>query len=107
MMRPANVVTSVADVLAGAAIAGAFSAEVFQIHIQGIIILCISTACLYGGGIVFNDVFDADLDKIERPERAIPSGKVSLQQASIFGSVFLLTGIIAAALVSQVSGLLA
>jgi 4-hydroxybenzoate polyprenyltransferase len=107
MTRPANVVTSIADVLAGAAIAGIFSAEVFKNHLQAIIMLCISTACLYGGGIVFNDVFDADLDKIERPERAIPSGKVSLQQASLFGSILLLSGIIAAALVSPVSGFLA
>jgi len=107
MMRPANVVTSIADVLAGAAIAGFFSAETFSNHLLTIIMLCISTACLYGGGIVFNDVFDADLDKIERPERAIPSGKVSLRQASIFGSILLLIGVIAATLVSLTSGLLA
>ena len=106
-MRPANVITSIADVLAGAAIAGVFSAEAFGNHIQATIMLCISTACLYGGGIVFNDVFDADIDKIERPERAIPSGKVSLRQASIFGSILLLSGIIAAAFVSPTSGLLA
>jgi 4-hydroxybenzoate polyprenyltransferase len=107
MTRPANVVTSVADVLAGAAIAGFFSAEAFSGHILAIIMLCVSTACLYGGGIVFNDVFDANLDKIERPERAIPSGRVSIKQASIFGSVLLLAGTIIAALVSPVSGLLA
>jgi 4-hydroxybenzoate polyprenyltransferase len=107
MMRPANVVTSVADVLAGAAIAGVFSAEIFKDHLQAIIMLCFSTACLYGGGIVFNDVFDADLDKIERPERAIPSGRVSLQQASVFGSILLLAGVISAALVSTVSASLA
>jgi 4-hydroxybenzoate polyprenyltransferase len=107
MMRPANVVTSVADVLAGAAIAGIFSGEIFQDHLQAIIMLCFSTACLYGGGIVFNDVFDADLDKIERPERAIPSGRVSLQQASVFGSILLLAGIIAAGLVSTESASLA
>jgi 4-hydroxybenzoate polyprenyltransferase len=106
-MRPANVVTSVADVLAGAAIAGVFSAAIFHDHLQAIIMLCFSTACLYGGGIVFNDVFDADLDKIERPERAIPSGRVSLQQASVFGSVLLLAGIISAGLVSMESASLA
>ena len=107
MMRPANVVTSVADVLAGAAITGVFSAEIFKDHLQAVIMLCFSTACLYGGGIVFNDVFDADLDKIERPERAIPSGRVSQQQASVFGSILLLAGIISAGLVSAVSASLA
>jgi 4-hydroxybenzoate polyprenyltransferase len=107
MMRPANVVTSVADVLAGAAIAGVFSAAAFKGHLQAIIMLCFSTACLYGGGIVFNDVFDAELDKTERPERAIPSGIISLRQAAVFGSILLLAGVISAGMVSPVSALLA
>jgi 4-hydroxybenzoate polyprenyltransferase len=107
MMRPANVVTSVADVLAGAAIAGVFSEATYKGYWHGVLTLCFSTACLYGGGIVFNDVFDADLDRIERPERAIPSGRVSLQQAAIFGGILLLAGIISAGMVSLVSGLLA
>jgi 4-hydroxybenzoate polyprenyltransferase len=107
MTRPANIVTSVADVLAGAAIAGVFSSGLLSDHLQGIILLCLSTACLYGGGIVFNDVFDAELDKLERPERAIPSGSISLQQATIFGSILLLAGIIFAGLYSTTSALLA
>jgi 4-hydroxybenzoate polyprenyltransferase len=107
MMRPANVVTSIADVLAGAAIAGTFSAGVFNDHLLAIVLLSFSTACLYGGGIVFNDVFDAELDKIERPERAIPSGIISLQQATLFGSILLLTGVILACLVNPVSAILA
>lgn len=107
MMRPANVVTSVADVLAGAAIAGAFSEVAYKGYLQSVLMLCFSTACLYGGGIVFNDVFDADLDRVERPERAIPSGRVSLRQAAIFGSILLLAGIISAGMVSLVSALLA
>jgi 4-hydroxybenzoate polyprenyltransferase len=107
MTRPANVVTSIADVLAGAAIAGAFSAGTLNDHLLAVVMLCFSTACLYGGGIVFNDVFDAELDKIERPERAIPSGRISLRRATAFGSVLLLTGIIAAGIVSPISALLA
>ena len=106
-MRPANVVTSVADVLAGVAIAGVFSTSVFSDHLSAILMLCFSTACLYGGGIVFNDVFDAELDKIERPERAIPSGRISLRRATIFGSTLLFAGVIAAGMVSSISALLA
>ncbi|KQS40941.1 polyprenyltransferase [Pedobacter sp. Leaf194] len=105
-MRPANIVTSVADILAGIAISG--------ILINGngtpwltIFCLCLSTACLYGGGIVFNDVFDAELDKTERPERAIPSGIISLTNATILGTALLISGIVLAALTSSTSGLLA
>jgi 4-hydroxybenzoate polyprenyltransferase len=106
MMRPANIVTSVADILAGIAISGILSSG-FSIPWMSIILLALSTACLYGGGIVFNDVFDADLDKIERPERAIPSGLISLQNATILGSVLLIAGIGLAALNSLTSGILA
>ncbi|GAA4311916.1 hypothetical protein GCM10023149_07050 [Mucilaginibacter gynuensis] len=105
-MRPANIVTSVADVLAGIAIACVLSSTFFEVW-PSALLLCISTACLYGGGIVFNDVFDADLDKIERPERAIPSGRVSLQEATILGMVLLGAGIILALISSQTSGIFA
>ena len=105
-MRPANIVTSIADILAGIAISGILS-NGFSTPWCSIVCLSISTACLYGGGIVFNDVFDADLDKIERPERAIPSGLISLQNATIFGSFLLGAGIILAGLNSLASGLMA
>ena len=81
-MRPANIVTSVADILAGIAIASAPGSLVERIW-PAALLLCLSTACLYGGGIVFNDVFDAELDKVERPERAIPSGLVSRREATL------------------------
>jgi len=106
MMRPANIITSVADILAGIAISGVLSIG-FPIPWLSIILLAASTACLYGGGIVFNDVFDADLDKIERPERAIPSGIISLRDATLLGGLLLFAGIAFAALNSLTSGLLA
>jgi hypothetical protein len=94
LMRPTNIVTSVADVLAGIAISGYF----YQLPLAAssfypVILLCLSTIGLYGGGIVFNDVFDAELDKVERPERAIPSGLVSLKEATFLGTFLLLWGI--------------
>jgi 4-hydroxybenzoate polyprenyltransferase len=103
LTRPANVVTSVADVLAGIAIAGVFSND-FLSYLQSILLLCLSTAFLYAGGIVFNDVFDAELDKIERPERAIPSGLISIKNAAILGSLLLFFGIGMASLSSITSG---
>ena len=93
-MRPANVVTSVADVLAGIAIAGYFTnLPLVTNSFYPIVLLCLSTMGLYAGGIVFNDVFDAELDKIERPERAIPSGLISKREATALGIFLLLWGI--------------
>jgi len=95
-MRPANIVTAVADILAGTAMAGTLYFSRFDT--AAIILLCVSTALLYGGGVVMNDVFDAELDKIERPERPIPSGLIKKSSAAIFGTILLILGIASAAL---------
>lgn len=74
---------------------------------MGLVWLLISTFGLYGGGIVFNDVFDADLDAEERPERAIPSGRISITRAKLLGTLLLSAGIASAFQVAPASGILA
>jgi 4-hydroxybenzoate polyprenyltransferase len=101
------VVTSVADVLAGIAISGSFAISTWESLQLPVILLCISTIGLYSGGIIFNDVYDADLDKVERPERPIPSGLISKKAATIFGVVFFFIGISAANLFSNTTAVLA
>lgn len=98
LMRPANIVTAVADILAGIAISGYFAGNGAQW--QNVVLLCLATVGLYGGGVVFNDVFDARLDAVERPERPIPSGVVSIAEAGWLGGVLLATGICSASYVS-------
>lgn len=95
LTRPANIITAIADILAGVAIA-TFSFSIEDINPTKVVFLCISTIGLYGGGIVFNDIFDLELDKIERPERVIPSGKISKKNAIIFGILLLTLGVFSA-----------
>lgn len=97
LMRPANIVTAVSDILAGIAISGYIGNEQWQIW--PILLLILSTKGLYGGGVVMNDYFDAALDEKERPERPIPSGLISRTEALVLGISLLLLGIISAALV--------
>jgi 4-hydroxybenzoate polyprenyltransferase len=108
LTRPANLVTSVADVLAGISIAAFLLLfDVAPFEAQSILLLCLSTIGLYGGGVVFNDVLDASLDAVERPERPIPSGLISLKEAATLGCILLMIGIGAAFVVQPLSGLLA
>lgn len=107
LIRPANVVTAISDVLAGVALSGLFTIFDKDLHSLSIVYLCISTVCLYAAGIVFNDIFDFELDKVERPERVLPSGRVSLKNAIIFGTILNIVGIISAFQVSVLSGYLA
>jgi 4-hydroxybenzoate polyprenyltransferase len=107
-MRPANIVTSVADVLAGIAISGFFTYRPFHTdYLLNVILLSLATIGLYGGGVVFNDVFDAGLDRVERPERPIPSGLITVNEATVLGSALLAGGILAAFLCNPWSGFIA
>ena len=113
LMRPANIVTAFADILAGIAVSGVW---VWEIEGNPVIeapsywdyaLLLLSTLGLYGGGVVFNDVFDFKLDQKERPERPLPSGKASLRGAIILGSFLFAIGVFSAYFVTEFSGLLA
>ncbi len=107
LVRPANIVTAITDVVAGLAIAGTMTLENADTQWPVKLWLIFSTCCLYAGGIVFNDLFDLDLDRRERPNRPLPSGLISPFEASIFGSILLLSGIALAMLASKGSALIA
>lgn len=105
LTRPANLVTAIADVMAGMAIAGYFLIPFASAAPVGW--LSLATVGLYGGGVVFNDVFDAELDAVERPERPIPGGIVSKSAATGLGLGLLAVGIGAAFAVNATAGSLA
>ena len=104
LMRPANLPTAAADIFAGAALAGILTAS---FPILPLLLLVFSSVFLYAGGVVLNDVFDFSLDKIERPERPIPSGLIPLKSAAFFGIILLAIGIVLAFIANQLSGFLA
>ena len=112
LARPANLPTAAADILAGVAVTGIFSSansDIFLTAISGesIFYLVFSSVLLYAGGVILNDVFDNKVDAIERPERPIPSGLISLRAASTYGSIMMFVGITLAFLVNTVSGCVA
>ncbi|GBE91883.1 UbiA-like protein EboC [Nostoc cycadae] len=103
LLRPANIITAWADIMAGFAASGYFA----EANLTPLLWLILATTGLYGGGIVFNDVFDAELDAEERPERPIPSNRASRTGATLLGSVLLMVGVVAAVQVSWLSGIFA
>ena len=60
--------------------------------------LLVASACLYMAGMVFNDVFDRERDARQRPERPIPSGRMTLRQAATTGVALIAAGLVAASL---------
>ena len=79
LVRPANVATALADVLAGYAVAGLGS--------PGLGWLLLSTACLYGGGVVLNDVFDRR-PRSDRAARTADTERARVRSASRRGSAW-------------------
>ena len=106
LMRPANIITAWADILLGYAAAGAVTMDK-DLNFMVLSWLILATTGLYSGGVVFNDVCDAGLDAVERPERPLPSGRASLSGAFLLGTGLLFMGIAAAAMVSGLSAILA
>ena len=108
LMRPANILTAITDIMAGIAIAGFLAHGLTDVQsVLQVVCLAIAAVGLYGGGVVFNDVFDAELDRIERPERPIPSGLISRTQAMVLGIYLLVLGVLAAFSVGEWPGMLA
>ena len=59
--------------------------------------LILATTGLYLAGMVFNDIFDRGLDAQERPQRPLPSGRITLRKALLFGGSLLVMGLLGAA----------
>jgi 4-hydroxybenzoate polyprenyltransferase len=98
LVRLPNVFTALADIgLAGLA-SGALTPDAPPAVWQKFCFLLLSSACLYCGGMVWNDIFDLEQDKQERPFRPLPSGKVPRARAIRFGMLLLALGIIFASL---------
>ena len=95
LVRLPNLFTAAADVVAGFFFAGGKSEE--WLILVGLVAASI---CLYAGGVVLNDVCDAEQDAGERPHRPIPSGLVLRSAALQLAGSLLATGIFLAAIVS-------
>ena len=80
ILRPFNALMGVIAVLLVAIISGNFTLYVP--------VACFIVFIFTGAGNAINDYFDHKIDAINKPERPIPSGRISLRAASIY-SVFL------------------
>lgn len=109
LVRPANLVTSATDILGGVCLATLVSTgqPAAEPGWLGAIWLVFSSVFLYAGGIAMNDIADVRLDRVERPERPLPSGRISLTRALVFVIILLVAGVFLAFLHHWYSGLLA
>src|SRR2546423_729181 len=99
LVRLPNVFTALADICLGAAATGALFERwpVFALLLP-------ASAFLYCGGMVWNDVFDVEQDRRERPFRPLPSGRITRRLAALLGAALLILGVCFAFLAGAMGG---
>lgn len=98
IIRPQNCIIGGLTVIAGIAIAystqwgsgGPGLSSIFYLFVYGYITYFFVAA----GGNVVNDIFDIEVDKINRPHRALPSGRMTIKQAWTYVMLLSLLGIL-------------
>ncbi|KHF45329.1 SCO3242 family prenyltransferase [Saccharomonospora viridis] len=91
LVRAPAALTAVGDTVAGGAAAGT--------PLRGRrLLLPAASAAFYWAGMALNDWADRELDAVERPERPIPSGRVSAGAALATGSALTAAGLVLARL---------
>ncbi|MCF8412229.1 MAG: geranylgeranylglycerol-phosphate geranylgeranyltransferase [Melioribacteraceae bacterium] len=94
IVRPLNLLITFLAVF----IAGYFASGNFDII--KILITSASAALIAASGNIINDIFDIEVDKINRPDRALISGKLSIKLTKILFVLFNLLGLSLALFVS-------
>ncbi len=93
LVRLPNVFTAAADSLAGwLLVGGALRDGAHWVP------LAAASMSIYSAGIALNDLFDLEIDRKERPNRPLPSGRVSQRFALAVGVGGLVLGVLLAAL---------
>jgi len=96
LLRIPNIFTVPPDIILGYLIALSsiqiVTLNSISYYLPNLLILVLSSISLYLGGLVSNDLFDTKVDKIERPNRPLPSGKVKKKYAVILLIIFFSAG---------------
>jgi 4-hydroxybenzoate polyprenyltransferase len=103
LIRVPNLFTAAGDVVAGYLLLSRGVA----VDWRDLLVLVAASVALYAGGVVLNDYFDRDVDRLERPERPIPSGRIAPRQVLALGVRLLGLGCVLAVAVGATSLLVA
>jgi 4-hydroxybenzoate polyprenyltransferase len=91
LVRLPNVFTAMADIFLGWCAALATGTPLGQW--PALLLILGSSSCLYCAGMVWNDFFDVEQDRRERPFRPLPSGRISRRRAGLLATALLSAGL--------------
>ncbi len=91
LLRLPNVFSALADIGLGWWASSAPGAGASAI--AGLALLAASSACLYSAGMAWNDYFDLEQDRVERPSRPLPAGLIAPRSAALLGTLLIAGGV--------------
>jgi geranylgeranylglycerol-phosphate geranylgeranyltransferase len=98
ILRPFNALMGVIAVLLVALISG-----IFTLYVP---VACIIVFIFTGAGNAINDYVDHKIDAINKPERPIPSGRISLNAAAIYATVLFVIATIMSLVIGIIPGII-
>ncbi len=96
--RPVNTIITFATVFIAAIICKTNQSLDITVFYAGLSAMLVAAA-----GNIINDIFDYEIDKINRPERPLPSGKITKRNAIIFYLLFNLVALFISMLVNNIA----
>jgi geranylgeranylglycerol-phosphate geranylgeranyltransferase len=97
ILRPGNAIMALIAVILMAVIGKTYS--------FGIVLGAISVFIATGAGNTINDYYDYDIDKINKPDRPIPSGRIKLKNALYYSLILFFVATVLGFLISFENGL--
>jgi len=92
ILRPINCLMGALTVIIG--LLNTRTSISFPLIVSNFILGTLTYIFLAGSGMVINDFYDYEIDKINRPERPIPRGSISLNQAKMLFFIYLSIGLL-------------
>jgi geranylgeranylglycerol-phosphate geranylgeranyltransferase len=99
ILRPGNAIMAVIAIFLMAIISGKFTLDVLM---AAVVVFLVT-----GAGNSINDYFDHKIDAINKPQRPIPSGRISLKGALVYSISLFAVGIIIAFAINLLLGIIA
>lgn len=72
-----------------------------------LILALLSASVISAGGYVINDFFDLETDRINKPSRPLPEGKVKAKSALVFSLILFLIGLVLSLLIKKIAFIVA
>jgi geranylgeranylglycerol-phosphate geranylgeranyltransferase len=92
ILRPINCIMGTLTVIIG--ILNTRTGISVEIILFNIVLGSLTYFFVAGSGMVINDIYDIEIDKINRPERPIPRGSITLKQAKVLFILYFIIGLV-------------